>query len=156
MRATLAGLLLLPTAGLFTAGCGGDDDSSTPSEVATSDPAATTPVATVDIDPASGLPRSFPDDFPILEDATVSRASEYSDRYVIEWRSADSYDDAMGFYEGALAADPWTTESTSTDEAATVFEFSGGTGSGYTGTLAVAALAEGSRILLELHPPEAR
>jgi len=157
VRGVVLSVALLPAA-LFAAGCGDDDSSTASGTVATgaadTGALATTPASTADIDPATGLPRSFPDEFPVIEGSTVSRASEYADRYVIEWRSDESYEDAEAFYEGELAEDPWTTDSASAEGEATVFEFSGGVGAGYTGTLAVATLDEGSRILLELHPVE--
>lgn len=156
MRGVLLSVVLLPAAFLAT-GCS-DDDSVTPSGTVTTDTGAstTTSVATMDIDPATGLPRSFPEDFPVIEGATVARASEYSDRYVIEWRSAAAHDTAAAFYDEALGTAPWQVDSVSEDGAATTFEISRGPDADYAGTLAVAELDEGSRILLELHPPEER
>lgn len=130
-----------------TVGCGDDDGDTIVSGTAT---ATSTPIATTDIDPATGLPRSFPDDFPVLEGTTVTRASEYADRYVIEWRSGDALEDAAAYYADSLASAPWSIEDTRAEDNATVFDFAGGTASQYSGSLAVAALGDGSRILLNL------
>jgi hypothetical protein len=137
----IAGLVL-------AAGCGDDDDgepSMTPTIADT-----TTPGATTDIDPETGLPRSFPDDFPVLEGTTVTRASEYTDRYVIEWRSEESVEEAAGYYADSLDSAPWSIEATRAEDNATVFDFAGGSTAEYSGALAVANVDGGSRILLNL------
>lgn len=133
---------------VIASGCG-DDTTDTQSETPGED-SSQTPFATTDIDPATGLPRTFPGEFPVLAGATVSRASEYTDRYVIEWRATDSYEDATAYYTAALAAGPWRTDSTQEDENATVFEISGGSAARFDGSLAVAKLDDGVRILLNL------
>ncbi len=148
MHRSVFSLAVLPAAALIIAGGCGDDDAATQS----SDVSQTTPAATTDVDPVTGLPRSFPDDFPVIDGAVVTRASEYTDRYVIEWRSDEGYEDAKAFYETALDAQPWRIESTSTEESATVIDFAGGSAEQYTGSLAIARLSEGARILLNLHP----
>ena len=149
LRIRLAALATVTVLALALVACG-DDDASQPDPTGASATEPATPLASTDIDPATGLPRSFPDDFPVLADTSVFRASEYSDRYVIEWRSEGRYEEAMTFYEEALDAAPWEIESSAIDEAAAVFDFTGGSGEEFTGSLAVAPLEEGARILLNL------
>ena len=133
-------------------GCGDDDDGNgtdaSTSAAAQTPPASTvtsTPQPTTPIDPATGLPITFPDDFPVYQPTSVKRASDYGDRFVIQWESADALEAVAAFYEGALSTEPWTTDELSNEGGPTRILFSG---TGYSGEMAIATNAEAGTIVL--------
>ena len=69
-----------------------------------------TPAESQDIDPQTGLPRSFPEEFPVYQGATVFRASQHQDRYVVEWRIPGEVAPVVDFYETQLAEPPGEVE----------------------------------------------
>ena len=110
-----------------------------------------TPATTQDIDPATGLPRTFPAEFPVYTGAEVFRASEHQDRYVIEWHSVDPIANVVEFYQTGLAAAPWQLDGSEEVDGVTTLEFSGETDRQYTGSLAIAELSDQTRMFLNLN-----
>lgn len=135
--------------------CGGDDDdtgpdASSPTVAQTSASAAVTatPQPTTPIDPATGLPITFPGEFLVYQPASVKRASDYGDRFVIQWESTDALDAVAAFYEDALSTEPWTTDELSNDGGPTRILF---TGPGYSGEIGIARITDDvTTVLLNL------
>jgi hypothetical protein len=110
-----------------------------------------TPVDTQDLDPATGLPRTFPPEFPVYTGAEVFRASEHQDRYVIEWRTSDPIADVVAYYETGLAEAPWQLDASNEVDGVTTIDFAGEAGRQYSGSLAVAELTGKTRVFLNLN-----
>jgi hypothetical protein len=149
-------LLLPPAIAIIIvfAACGDDDDEV---ETEATVPVDTrvgkeeTAVPTEAQDPETGLPALFPEEFPIYQGATVFRASEYEDRYLVEWRTVDDVGDVSAFYSENLAQEPWTVDGSDESEGTVAIAFSGELDDDYSGSLAIAPSGdEETKIVLNL------
>ena len=133
--------------------CGGDDDDTATdtggSATSVPNPASATsaPEPTTPIDPATGLPITFPDEFPVYQPTSVSRASDYGDRFVMHWRTADSVDTVAAFYQAELATAPWSLDEASEEGEAMRIAF---TADGFSGEIAIAPTSGETIVLLNL------
>jgi hypothetical protein len=159
--AAIACVALAAALGVLAA-CGDDDDGAESTTQATV-PGATgsapvqspadqdTPAVTQDIDPGTGLPSTFPMEFPVYAAAEILRASQHQDRYVIDWRTTDDVATLVDFYETGLAQSPWQIEETQELDGVTMLDFTGETDREFTGSLAITELGQQTRVFLNLN-----
>lgn len=151
MKTPVFAVVLAVAVAAFAAACGDDDSpgdgGANTGAATTTAPAATrTLMPTTPVDPETGLPVTFPEEFPVYQPTSVTRASDFTDRFVIQWRTEDAPEDVVAFYDTALATEPWSTEDKITEGPATKFTFSG---DGFGGELAVTTF-DTTTILLNL------
>jgi hypothetical protein len=140
---------------LVFAACGDDDGGE--EEIEEGTPVDTnlgkevSPPPTEEPDEETGLPVSFPQEFPIYAGAQIIRASDIDDRYVIEWETEDDIDDVSGFFNDQLDQDPWTVSGAEETDGVVLIDFSGELTDDYSGNIAIApAGGDQVKIILNL------
>ena len=141
------GMLLVLAAAVLLTACGDDDDADaggSPGDVAV-------PSERTDPSPAV-LPDTFPVEFPVYGEATLTRADDFGGRFIVEWRVDDSTSDVADFYRVALATLPWSIQIESEEGSVMQIEFVGVGQVRFVGDMALAPIpdTDQTRVLLSL------
>jgi hypothetical protein len=135
--------------------CGGDgapaDEGSVPTASVDLEETAA-PASTPEYSSVTGrLPDTFPSRFPVYDGVSIERGDTLTDSFVVDFRSADPPDDIAAFYREALDSDPWHIIKIEEAEGnITIIEFEGDDDPAYSGRIAIAPLADVTRIMVGL------
>jgi hypothetical protein len=107
------------------------------------------------------LPAGFSQDFPVYAKASayVATVAPEGGRFLVEWRSSDSFDQVRAFYESELDKAPWQVQDVQdiAEMETTVISFARRDSGGEQGTLAIASVQEDGQhvtIALSLTAPQ--